>query len=64
MPSQDIARVRIQADTRLKASSKIYRCQTVDANLRFRPEWKARLIREHLKRLFVSRQDCKKPNKS
>src|ERR1700730_17426406 len=35
----ELYRGRIQSDTRLKPSSKIYRCQTIDAILRFRPEW-------------------------
>src|SRR3984893_7633797 len=42
----ELYRVRIQSDTRLKPSSKIYRCQTIDAILRLRPEWNERLIRE------------------
>ena len=42
----ELYRGRIQSDTRLKPSSKIYRCQTIDAILRFRPEWIERLIRD------------------
>ena len=42
----ELYRGRIQSDTRLKPSSKIYRCQTIDAILRFRPEWNERLIRD------------------
>ncbi len=44
--------VRVQSDTRLKPSSKVYRCQTIDAILRFRPEWNERLIRE------IRESDC------
>jgi hypothetical protein len=48
----EIYRVSIQSDTRLKPSSKIYRCQTIDAILRFRPEWSERLIRN------IRESDC------
>jgi len=48
----ELYRVRIQSDTRLKPSSKVYRCQTIDAILRFRPEWNERLIRE------IRESDC------
>ena len=48
----ELYRVRIQSDTRLKPSSKIYRCQTIDAILRFRPEWNERLIRD------IRESDC------
>jgi hypothetical protein len=42
----ELYRGRIQSDTCLKPSSEIYRCQTIDAILRFRPEWIERLIRD------------------
>ena len=48
----ELYRGRIQSDTRLKPSSKIYRCQTIDAILRFRPEWIERLIRD------IRESDC------
>jgi len=48
----ELYRVRVQSDTRLKPSSKIYRCQTIDAILRFRPEWNDKLIRD------IRESDC------
>ena len=42
----ELYRTRIQSDTRLKPSSRIYRCQTIDAILRFRPEWIEKLVRD------------------
>ena len=39
-------RDRVQTNTRLKPSSKLYRCQTIDAILRFRPGWKERAVRD------------------
>jgi len=48
----ELYRVRVQSDTRLKPSSKNYRCQTIDAILRFRGEWSGKLIRD------IRESDC------
>jgi integrase len=48
----ELYRTRVQTSTRLKPSSKHYRCQTIDAILRVRPKWKGRPVRD------IRQTDC------